>query len=228
MEKILVIEDDRATRKALQTLFETEGYPITLQADGLAGLESFRTEKPDIVILDLKMPKMRDQDVCREIRKLSPAVPIIALTGEADEMNRVLLLELGADDFVSKPFSPKELIARVRAILRRANRPRLSETYQFGRVHVNFSRMELTCAGDQKALTPQEFKLLKYFIEHAERVLSREELLNEVWGYKSYPTTRTVDAHVLNLRQKLEQEPSAPVHFLTVHNVGYKFVPGTI
>ena len=225
MGKILVIEDDRATRKALKQLFEPEGYAVMDAPDGAAGLEAFRALKPDFVILDLKIPQLRGQDVCKEIRKDSPDVPMIILTGSADEVNRVLLLELGADDYVTKPFSPKELLARVRAVLRRSKRAQPEDQFNFGDVSIDFLKMHINRAGRPVSLTPQEFKLLKYFSHNPERVISRDELLNEVWGYNSYPSTRTVDAHILTLRQKLENDPSKPVHFVTVHSAGYKFLP---
>ena len=225
MEKILVIEDDRATRKALQELFEGEGYTVEVAQNGLEGLAKFRNSRPNFVILDLKIPHLGGQDVCRQIRKDSEEVPILILTGSSDELNRVLLLELGADDYVSKPFSPKELIARVRAVLRRARRSPAVEQLYFGDVSVDFGKMEVVRAGRSVSLTPQEFKLLKYFAQYPQRVVSRDQLLSDVWGYNSYPSTRTVDSHILTLRQKLEQDPTSPVHFVTVHNAGYKFVP---
>jgi two-component system, OmpR family, alkaline phosphatase synthesis response regulator PhoP len=225
MEKILVIEDDRATRKALQQLFEPEGYTVETAQDGAQGLAAFRTARPNFVILDLRMPMMGGQDVCRQIRKESEEVPILILTGSADEVDRVLLLELGADDYVTKPFSPKEVLARVRAVLRRARRSPAVEQVYFGDVSVDFSKMEVYRAGRAVSLTPQEFKVLKYFSQNPERVVSRDQLLSDVWGYNSYPSTRTVDSHILTLRQKLEKDPTHPVHFLTVHNAGYKFVP---
>ena len=225
MEKILVIEDDRATRKALQQLFESEGYLVETAQDGAQGLASFRATRPNFVILDLRMPKIGGQEVCRLIRKESEEVPIIILTGSAAELDRVLLLELGADDYVTKPFSPKELLARVRAVLRRARRSPAVEQLYFGDVAVDFSKMEVFRAGSTVSLTPQEFKVLKYFAQSPERVISRDQLLSDVWGYNSYPSTRTVDSHILTLRQKLERNPANPIHFLTVHNAGYKFVP---
>ena len=224
MEKILVIEDDRATRKALQQLFEPEGYQVETAQDGAAGLAAFRATRPDFVILDLRMPKVGGQDVCRQIRKESEEVPILILTGSADEFNRVLMLELGADDYVTKPFSPKEVLARVRAVLRRTRRTVNVDQLHFDNVAVDFARMEAQRNGRAVALTPQEFKLLKYFAQNPDRVVSRDQLLSEVWGYNSYPSTRTVDSHILTLRQKLEKEPGTPVHFVTVHNAGYKFV----
>ena len=225
MEKMLVIEDDRATRKALQQLFEPEGYTVEVAQNGAEGLAAFRASKPNFVILDLRMPQVGGQEVCRVIRKESEEVPIIILTGSADEVDRVLLLELGADDYVIKPFSPKELMARVRAVLRRSRRSPAVEQLYFGDVSVDFKKMEVFRAGRAVPLTPQEFKMLKYFSQNTERVVSRDQLLSDVWGYNSYPSTRTVDSHILTLRQKLERDPANPVHFLTVHNVGYKFVP---
>ncbi len=225
MEKILVIEDDRATRKALQQLLQPEGYMVEIAQDGAQGVAAFRSTKPNFVILDLRMPQLNGQEVCKQIRKESEEVPILILTGSADEVDRVLLLELGADDYVTKPFSPKELLARVRAVLRRARRSPAVSLLYFDDVEVDFQSMAVLRAGKPVAMTPQEFKLLKYFSQNPERVLSRDQLLNDVWGYNSYPSTRTVDSHVLNLRQKLEQDPSNPKHFITVHNAGYKFIP---
>jgi len=225
MHKILVIEDDRATRKALQELFEPEGYAVQTAQNGAEGLAAFRSSPPHIVILDLRLPQLGGQDVCREIRKLSEEVAIIILTGSPDEVSRVLLLELGADDYVTKPFSPKELLARVRAVLRRARRNQAVEQLTFGDVSVDFTKMEVTRGHTPVSLTPQEFKLLKYLAQNPQRVISRDQLLSDVWGYDSYPSTRTVDSHILTLRQKLERTPASPVHFVTVHNAGYKFVP---
>jgi DNA-binding response OmpR family regulator len=225
MEKILVIEDDRATRKALQQIFEPEGYAVDAAQNGAQGLAMFRASKPGFVVLDLAMPQMGGQDVCRAIRKESEEIPILVLTGSSDEISRVLLLEMGADDYVTKPFSPKELLARVRAVLRRARRSPAVEHLYFDDVSVDFAKMEVVRGTRMVPLTPQEFKLLKYFAQHPQRVLSRDQLLSDVWGYNSYPSTRTVDSHMLTLRQKLEREPANPVHFVTVHHAGYKFVP---
>jgi DNA-binding response OmpR family regulator len=225
MEKVLVIEDDRAIRKALTQLFEGEGYSVEAVEDGAAGLARFHASSPSLIILDLALPKMSGRDLCREIRKESPSIRIIILSAASEEVDKVLLLELGADDYVTKPFSPRELLARVHAVLRRSERTALEERYSFDDVFIDFAKMELTRAGRSIALTPQEFKILKFFAQNTERVVSRDQLLNEVWGYNCYPSTRTVDNHILKLRQKLERDPTNPVHFLTVHGVGYKFVP---
>jgi DNA-binding response OmpR family regulator len=177
------------------------------------------------VILDLRLPGRPGQDICREIKRVASTVPILVLSAASDVVDKVLLLELGADDYVTKPFSPRELLARVRASIRRLNQaPDKGDTFSFDDVEVNFTRMELSKAGKLVPLTPQEFKMLRFFLNNEERVVSRTELLNEVWGYNSYPTTRTVDTHILRLRQKLEKDPGEPVHFRTIHGTGYKFV----
>src|ERR1019366_1662988 len=183
MEKILIIEDDRAIQKALRRAFETEGFALDFASDGASGLEAFRAAPPVLVVLDLKLPKVHGRDVCRTIKTEAASMPIIILSASADEVDKVLLLELGADDYVTKPFSPKELLARVHAVLRRARGPKVADQYAFDDVAVDFAKMELTRKGELVPLTPQEFKVLKYFIGNPERVISRDELLNEVWGY---------------------------------------------
>ena len=227
MDRILVVEDDHAVQKALKRLFETEGFEIEISSDGKAALEAFRRTTPSAIVLDLRLPLMSGRDVCREIKQQSPSVPIIVLSAASDVSDKVLLLELGADDYVTKPFSPRELLARVRTAMRRSQSLRipLTETFKFGGVKVDFTKMELWRDGNLVQLTSQEFKVLKFMIQNAERVLSREELLNHVWGYQNYPSTRTVDNHILRLRQKLEKDPANPLHFRTVHSSGYKFVP---
>src|SRR5271154_2452133 len=224
-ERILVIEDDRAVQKALKRLFEAEGFAVDIAGNGAAGLEMFRAVAPSVLLLDLSLPGTPGQDVCREISQAAPSLPIIILSARTEVMDKVLLLELGAHDYVTKPFSPRELLARVRTAMRRSTRPPLTETFKFGDVKIDFTKMELWRGGDPVPLTSQEFKVLKFMIQNAERVLSREELLNFVWGYRNYPSTRTVDNHILRLRQKLEKDPANPLHFRTVHSSGYKFVP---
>jgi len=224
-ERILVIEDDRAVQKALKRLFEGEGFAVDIAGNGAAGLEMFRAAPPSVLVLDLSLPGTPGQDVCREISQAAPSLPIIILSARTEVMDKVLLLELGAHDYVTKPFSPRELLARVRTAMRRSSRTPLTETFSFGDVKVDFKKMELWREGNLVQLTSQEFKVLKFMIQNAERVLSREELLNHVWGYRNYPSTRTVDNHILRLRQKVEKDPANPVHFRTVHSAGYKFVP---
>ena len=224
-ERILVIEDDRAVQKALKRLFEGEGFAVDIAGNGAAGLEMFRAAAPSVLVLDLSLPGTPGQDVCREISQAAPSLPIIILSARTEVMDKVLLLELGAHDYVTKPFSPRELLARVRTAMRRSARTPLSETFSFGDVKVDFKKMELWREGNLVQLTSQEFKVLKFMIQNAERVLSREELLNHVWGYRNYPSTRTVDNHILRLRQKVEKDPANPLHFRTVHSAGYKFVP---
>ena len=224
MERILVIEDDRAVQKALKRLFESEGFLVEIQADGKSGLEAFRSASPAAIVLDLRLPFVSGRDVCREIKQQAPTLPIIVLSAASDVSDKVLLLELGADDYVTKPFSPRELLARVRAALRRITRSGSGEVFAFGGVSADFTKMEVLREGETVSLTAQEFKTLKFLLQNAERVISRDELLNEVWGYQNYPSTRTVDNHILKLRQKLEKDPGNPVHFRTVHGMGYKFV----
>ncbi|HZP17922.1 MAG TPA: response regulator transcription factor [Terriglobales bacterium] len=223
-DKILVVEDDRAVQRALKRLFEAEGYAVLNANDGNAAVELFRSASPSAVVLDLRLPGLSGREVCSELKQHAPAVPIIVLSAASDVSDKVLLLELGADDYVTKPFSPRELLARVRAALRRTSRPSPTERFSFDDVHIDFTKMEVVREGRTIALTAQEFKTLKFMVQNAERVITRDELLNEVWGYHNYPSTRTVDNHILKLRQKLEKDPANPVHFRTVHGVGYKFV----
>jgi DNA-binding response OmpR family regulator len=219
-ERILVVEDDHAVQKALRRLFEAEGYAVQVAPDGNTAVDSFKTTAPSAVVLDLRLPGIGGREVCREFKLQAPAV----LSATSDVSDKVLLLELGADDYVTKPFSPRELLARVRAALRRTVRPIATDKCSFADISVDFTKMEVIREGKPLALTAQEFKTLKFMVQNPERVITRDELLNEVWGYHNYPSTRTVDNHILKLRQKLEKDPANPVHFRTIHGVGYKFV----
>lgn len=222
--RILVVEDDPAVQKALKRLFETEGYVVEVQGNGQSALESFRTAPPAVIILDLRLPKVSGRDLCKEVKAQSPALPIVVLSATSDVSDKVLLLELGADDYVTKPFSPRELLARVRAALRHTSRtPNVSQV-MFDGIAIDFRKMEVLRDEKVVVLTAQEFKTLQFLVQNADRVIGRDELLNEVWGYQNYPSTRTVDNHILKLRQKLERDPASPVHFRTVHGMGYKFV----
>jgi DNA-binding response OmpR family regulator len=235
METVLVIEDSRAMQRTLQRLFEADSLEVQIASDGVAGLEIFSRQPPSVVVLDLKLPRLSGKELCRAFKTQMPSVPIVVLSANAEVEDKVVLLELGADDYVTKPFSPKELLARVRRAMRRNGQktqaaPQTAtdhETFGFGDVQIDFTSMEARCAGSSVALTAQEFKLLKFFARSPERVVSREELLNEVWGYQNYPSTRTVDNHILRLRQKLEPDPGNPRFFLTIHGAGYKFAPGS-
>jgi len=223
---LLVVEDDPRMQKVLQRLFHEEGYRVVIAGDGQIGLESFRSNTPIAVVLDLILPELSGRDLCRRLKDISVDTPVIILSAITEVVDKVLLLELGADDYVTKPFSPRELLARVQAAIRRRRKTAAaSETYRFGPCTVDFSRMIALRNGQEVSLTSLEFKLLRFFTANTERVLTREALLNDVWGYNSYPTTRTVDNLILKLRQKLEADPANPRHLLTVHGAGYKFVP---
>jgi DNA-binding response OmpR family regulator len=224
MKKLLVVEDDRSVQKALRRIFESEDFVVEITGDGKSGLDAFRSSHPSAVVLDLRLPGMSGNEVCLEIKKEAPSVPVIVLSAKADVTDKVVLLELGADDYVTKPFSPRELLARVRAAVRRTSRAESEDVFAFGNVFVDFSKMELSRGGEPIPVTAQEFRLLKFFTQNPGRVLSRSELLNEVWGYHEYPSTRTVDNHIWKLRLKLEDDPGRPVHFQTIHGAGYKFV----
>ncbi|HTW49661.1 MAG TPA: response regulator transcription factor [Acidobacteriaceae bacterium] len=225
MATILVIEDDTRILKALERLFVAENFEIRSATDGSDGLKLAATFTPDAVILDLMLPGMLGREICRTLKQSYPDTPVIILSAISEVADKVLLLELGADDYVTKPFSPRELLARVHAAIRRSKRSRVRPAIAFGEVEVDLARMQATRRGSLVALTAHEFKLLRFFLDNPERVLTREELLNEVWGYNSYPSTRTVDNQILKLRQKLEPNPAEPVHFCTVHGAGYRFIP---
>ena len=225
MDRILVIEDDDALRKVLRRLFSSEGYEVDVVPDGIAGLEMLRQKPPIAVILDIHRPESSECDLCRKIANLIPGLPLVILSASSKVADKVLLLEMGADDYVTIPFSPRELVARLHALMRRSLRVSPEDVYVFEDVIVDFSKTEVTRCGEKVTVTAKEFKTLEFFTKNADRTISRDEFLNEVWGYQNYPCTRTVDNHILRLRQKLESDPSRPSHFLTVHCRGYKFVP---
>jgi DNA-binding response OmpR family regulator len=226
-DRIALVGRDRALQRILRRLFSLEGYEVDVIPEGAACLEMLHQRLPSAVILDLPRPGSSGCDLCREIANLVPDLPLVILSASSKVADKVLLLEMGADDYVTIPFSPRELIARFRALIRRASRssPEDADVYFFADVTVDFYKTEITRGGEKIAVTPKEFKTLKFMAKNAQRVISRDELLNEVWGYQHYPSTRTVDNHMLRLRQKLEGDPSHPLHFLTVHGRGYKFLP---
>lgn len=222
---ILVVEDDPRMQRVLQRMFAAEQFEVLKAGDGETALDLFRTRKPAAVVLDLILPQISGRELCQKFKSIAPEIPVVVVSAISEIVDKVLLLELGADDYVTKPFSPRELMARVQAAIRRRRKPVTAESYRFADCVVDFKKMTATRRGTPVVLTSHEFRLLKFFTDHAERVLSREELLNEVWGYNCYPTTRTVDNQILKLRQKLEPDPANPTHFLTIYGAGYKFVP---
>ena len=225
MARILIVEDEPNMVAGLRDNFEYEGYEVITAPDGVAGLERALNEAPDLVILDVMMPRMSGLDVCKQLKAKRPSVPIIMLTARGQEVDKVVGLELGADDYVTKPFSIRELLARVKAVLRRARTlPKEQDRYCFGDVDVNLRSCQVLRKGKAMDFSSKEFELLKYFLCHPGETLSRDRLLEEVWGYESFPTTRTVDAHIVRVRQKIEPRPDDPRFILTVHGTGYKFV----
>jgi two-component system alkaline phosphatase synthesis response regulator PhoP len=225
MPKILIVEDEPNMVAGLRDNFEFEGYEVLAAYDGKEGLDQALKESPDLVVLDVMMPRMSGLDVCKQLKVKKPALPIIMLTARGQEVDKVVGLELGADDYVTKPFSIRELLARVKAVLRRASGgSRDQERYTFGDVEVNVRSCRVLRGGRPLEFSAKEFELLKYFLSHPGETVSRDRLLEDVWGYERYPTTRTVDAHIVRLRQKLEPKPEEPQFILTVHGMGYKFV----
>jgi DNA-binding response OmpR family regulator len=223
--RILIVEDEPAMVQGLRDNFEYEGYEVISAADGMDGLNRAIADQPDLVVLDVMMPKMSGLDVCKQLKARKPSMPIIMLTARGQEIDKVVGLELGADDYVTKPFSIRELMARVKAVLRRASpQAATAEVYRFSDIEVNVRSNEVLRGGQPVELSSKEFALLAYFVAHPAETLSRDRLLDAVWGYENYPTTRTVDAHIVHLRQKLEPNPEEPRFILTVHGSGYKFV----
>ncbi|HEX9202425.1 MAG TPA: response regulator transcription factor [Vicinamibacteria bacterium] len=228
MSKILIVEDEPDMVLGLKDNFEFEGYEVLTASDGQAGLERARSQKPDLVVLDIMLPRLSGLEVCKTLRGEGFEGPIIMLTARGQEIDKVVGLELGADDYVTKPFSIRELLARVRAILRRTEgkKKRLGR-YQFSDLELDFEAYRATKGGQPLDLSPREFELLRYLIERKGEAVSRDRLLEDVWGYESYPSTRTVDTHIAKLRAKIGDSGSEPRWILTIHGVGYKFVDPT-
>ena len=225
MTRVLVVEDDAAILRGLTDNLEAESYVVLTARDGEAGYAILEQEEPDLVILDLMLPKLSGYEICQRARSEGMTVPILMLTAKGTESDRVLGLDLGADDYVTKPFSVRELLARVRALLRRGQSANaVLDELEFDDVVVDFKSFEARKGGEVIKLTRKEFGTLRFLAGRRGEVVRRDELLREVWNYKRYPTTRTVDNHIASLRSKIEKDPSDPRHLLTVHRVGYKLV----
>ena len=224
MQTILFIDDDEGLQDTIAVMLEQEGYRVLAALDGKTGYEKALTLKPDLLIVDLRLPGMSGVDICKQLRAGQIHTPIIVLSAIGEEVDKVLLLEIGADDYVTKPFGRRELLARIRALLRRAS-PDTHAVLRFSEVEVDLDRRVVMRGTHEVKLTPNEYNLLVYFLQNPDKPLTRDMILNSVWGYDSFPNTRTVDAHVVKLRQKLEPDANVPKHFMTVHGVGYRFIP---
>lgn len=225
MSKILIIEDDPAIQRGLKDALEQEHYKVVAESDGEAGYQRALAEAFDLLILDLMLPSMNGQNICRELRQQHISLPILMLTSRSDEIDKVLGFEIGADDYVTKPFSIVELLARIRALLRRSQiNVQAASTYSFADITIDFIKHEIK--KDQQALTlsVKEFEVLRFMVQHEGELITRDRLLDEVWGYDIFPTTRTIDTFVLNLRKKIEDDPAHPKHLVTIHKAGYKFI----
>jgi len=226
MSRILIIEDEKEMAAGLKDNFEFEGHTVDIAEDGEAGLQKVLDENYHLVILDVMLPKKSGFDVCKELRSRGNTTPIIMLTARGEEVDKILGLEFGADDYITKPFSVRELLARVKAVLRRYPGEEVlqEKTQKMGKIEVDFKHYTAFDNDGPVDLTHKEFEILKYFLEHEGQTISRDALINEVWGYEAYPTSRTVDNHILKLRKKIEPDQTHPRHILTVHGIGYKYV----
>jgi DNA-binding response OmpR family regulator len=225
MAKILIVEDQKDMVTGLVFNLEAQGHKVSAAYDGEAGLSSAEREKPDLIVLDIMLPKKDGFEVCRELRRKGHDVPILMLTARREEADKVLGLEIGADDYLTKPFGLSEFLARVKALLRRGSGKDVQlENCRFGTVEVDFKNYRATKDGVPVSLTQREFEMMKLFVKNRDKVISRNRFLNEIWGYDRFPTTRTVDAHIAGLRQKLETDPEHPRFIVTAHGLGYKFI----
>lgn len=229
MKKILIIEDEESIRIALEDDFRLEDYDVEVASDGIEGLAKAENPDTDMIILDIMLPGMNGFDICKKLRNQGIRTPIIMLTAKGQEIDRVLGLEIGADDYVTKPFSPRELQARVKAVLRRMETEpddKAENLFRSGGLEVDFRKYECRKNDKEVSLTAHEFELLKYLLRNRGRVINRDELLDEIWGKNVFVTPRTVDTHIANLRKKIEDDPSRPRLIISIRGVGYKFIPG--
>ena len=224
MKHLLIVEDDASILRGLTDHLTREHFKVDAAEDGKRGYAMAKRNKYDAIILDLMLPELDGFEVCKKLRSDGITTPILMLTSKGDEADKVLGLEFGADDYLTKPFSVRELTARIRALLRREVRLASVEEFSFGSISVDFKKQEAFNGSKPVKMSAKEFQLLKYFVQHAGEVVSRNQLLDDVWGYEVTPTTRTVDNYVLSLRKKIEKKPTEPKHLLTIHTAGYKFV----
>ena len=224
--KVLVVEDDPGILRTVADNLRFEQYEVLTATDGETAYALHQKEQPDLIVLDLMLPRMSGLDLCRKLRTQDVQVPVLMLTARGQEADRVRGLDLGGDDYVTKPFSVPELMARVRALLRRStSAPGATDTLKFGQAEIDFERYAAHVVGRPVEMTRKEFALLRFLASRRNAVVTRDEILNKVWGLEAYPVTRTVDNHIASLRAKLETNPAEPAHIQTVHGVGYKFVP---
>ena len=225
MKKILIVEDEKDMVTGLKFNLEARDYTVIVAYDGETGYQKALSEKPDLVILDIMLPKLNGYEVCKRLKKEIPDLPIIMLTAKSQESEIVTGLELGADDYITKPFSVLELLARIKALFRRVKSGSdIPEVHRFGDLEINFKKYETRKKGKPIKLSPREYELLKWFIAHEGEIVPRDELLSQVWGYDSFPDTRTIDAHIAKLRHKIEDNPEEPKLIVTIHGIGYKFL----
>ena len=226
MKKILVVEDEVGILMGLIDNLEFEGYEVLTAKDGKTGLKLFMENNIDLILLDVMMPGMNGHEVCRKVKASNPEVPVIMITARNSEIDKVSGLDVGADDYITKPFSIPELMARIRAVLRRYNEINENlDEYSFADILLDFKSFKAFHGEKEIKLTRTEFEIMKYFIDHAGEVIHRHDFLNNVWGYEKVPTTRTVDNFIFDLRKKLESDHSNPVHIKSIRGVGYMFVP---
>ena len=223
--RILIIEDEEDLVEGLKLNLADEGYELDWAFDGTEGLRKALEQAPDLIILDIMLPEMDGLELCRHLRQKGVGIPIIMLTAKGKEIDKVVGLEIGADDYVTKPFSVRELLARIKAHLRRANREEkdVPKIYSFDDVEIDFAHLKVRRKGKEWDLTALEMEILKYLIAQRGKVVSRNDLLDKIWGYESYPTTRTIDNHILKLRKKIEEDPAHPGYIISVYGVGYRF-----
>lgn len=224
-KRILVVDDEMHMRQGLRDNLEFDDYDVLEAADGLEALETVQNELVDLIILDVMMPNLNGFEVCKRLRKAGNETPIILLTAKGDEIDKVLGLEMGADDYVQKPFSVRELLARVKAVLRRGNgNSKSADEVIIGKLMVNLKEYRASINGEDEKLSHKEFEILSFLLKHKNEVVDRYDLLKNVWGYNEQPTTRTVDNFIVKLRQKIEDDPSNPHHIITIHGAGYKLI----